>query len=135
MFLIAGPCAIESRDIVMHTAETLKQVCERLGVTLYFKSSYDKANRTSMSERGVGMEEGLKILQEVKTSFDLPILTDVHESWQCAPVAEVADVLQIPAFLSRQTDLLVAAAKTGKIVNVKKGQFMAPGPAMRNIIL
>ena len=126
MFLIAGPCAIESRDIVMHTAETLKQVCERLGVTLYFKSSYDKANRTSMSERGVGMEEGLKILQEVKTSFDLPILTDVHESWQCAPVAEVADVLQIPAFLSRQTDLLVAAAKTGKIVNVKKGQFMAP---------
>ena len=126
MFLIAGPCAIESRDIVMHTAETLKQVCERLGVTLYFKSSYDKANRTSMSERGVGMEEGLKILQEIKTSFDLPILTDVHESWQCAPVAEVADVLQIPAFLSRQTDLLVAAAKTGKIVNVKKGQFMAP---------
>lgn len=126
MFLIAGPCAIESRDIVMHTAETLKQVCERLGVTLYFKSSYDKANRTSMSERGVGMEEGLKILQEVNTSFDLPILTDVHESWQCAPVAEVADVLQIPAFLSRQTDLLVAAAKTGKIVNVKKGQFMAP---------
>ena len=126
MFLIAGPCAIESRDMVLQTADTLKQVCERLGVTLYFKSSYDKANRTSMSERGVGMEEGLKILQEVKTSFDLPILTDVHESWQCAPVAEVADVLQIPAFLSRQTDLLVAAAKTGKIVNVKKGQFMAP---------
>ena len=126
MFLIAGPCAIESRDIVMHTAETLKQVCERLGITLYFKSSYDKANRTSLSDRGVGMNEGLKILQEVKTTFDLPILTDVHESWQCAPVAEVADVLQIPAFLSRQTDLLVAAAKTGKIVNVKKGQFMAP---------
>lgn len=126
MFLIAGPCAIESRDIVMHTAKTLKQVCERLGITLYFKSSYDKANRTSMSERGVGMEEGLKILQEVKSTFQLPILTDVHESWQCAPVAEVADVLQIPAFLSRQTDLLVAAAKTGRIVNVKKGQFMAP---------
>ena len=126
MFLIAGPCAIESRDMVLQTADTLKQVCDRLGVTLYFKSSYDKANRTSMSERGVGMEEGLKILQEIKTSFDLPILTDVHESWQCAPVAEVADVLQIPAFLSRQTDLLVAAAKTGKIVNVKKGQFMAP---------
>ena len=126
MFLNAGPCAIESRDIVMHTAETLKQVCEQLGITLYFKSSYDKANRTSLSERGIGMEEGLKILQEVKTTFDLPILTDVHESWQCAPVAEVADVLQIPAFLSRQTDLLVAAAKTGKIVNVKKGQFMAP---------
>ena len=126
MFLIAGPCAIESRDMVMHTAETLKQVCERLGITLYFKSSYDKANRTSISERGVGMEKGLAILQEVKSTFALPILTDVHESWQCAPVAEVADVLQIPAFLSRQTDLLVAAAKTGKIVNVKKGQFMAP---------
>lgn len=126
MFLIAGPCAIESRDTVMLTAETLKQVCDRLGITLYFKSSYDKANRTSMSERGVGMEKGLEILQEVKSTFDLPILTDVHESWQCAPVAEVADVLQIPAFLSRQTDLLVAAAKTGKIVNVKKGQFMAP---------
>ena len=126
MFLIAGPCAIESRDMVMHTAETLKQVCDRLGIALYFKSSYDKANRTSMSERGVGMEKGLEILQEVKSTFGLPILTDVHESWQCAPVAEVADVLQIPAFLSRQTDLLVAAAKTGKIVNVKKGQFMAP---------
>ena len=126
MFLIAGPCAIESRDIVMQTAETLKQVCERLGITLYFKSSYDKANRTSISQRGVGMEKGLEILQEVKSTFSLPILTDVHESWQCAPVAEVADVLQIPAFLSRQTDLLVAAAKTGKVVNVKKGQFMAP---------
>ena len=126
MFLIAGPCARESRDMVMHTAETLKQVCERLGITLYFKSSYDKANRTSISERGVGMEKGLEILQEVKSTFALPILTDVHESWQCAPVSEVADVLQIPAFLSRQTDLLVAAAKTGKVVNVKKGQFMAP---------
>ena len=126
MFLIAGPCAIESRDMVLQTADTLKQVCERLGITLYFKSSYDKANRTSISSRGVGMEKGLQILQEVKEQFSLPILTDVHESWQCAPVAEVADVLQIPAFLSRQTDLLVAAAKTGKIVNVKKGQFMAP---------
>ena len=126
MFLIAGPCAIESRDIVMQTADTLKHICNRLGITLYFKSSYDKANRTSLSERGIGMEEGLKILQEVRATFDLPILTDVHESWQCAPVAEVADVLQIPAFLSRQTDLLIAAAKTGKIVNVKKGQFMAP---------
>ena len=133
MFLIAGPCAIESRDIVMQTAETLKQVCERLGITLYFKSSYDKANRTSISQRGVGMEAGLQILQEVKSTFGLPILTDVHESWQCAPVAEVADVLQIPAFLSRQTDLLVAAAKTGKIVNVKKGQFLAPWD-MRNVV-
>ena len=126
MFLIAGPCAIENRDMVMQTAETLNRLCYDLGITLYFKSSYDKANRTSASARGVGMEEGLRILQEVKTQFGLPIVTDVHESHQCAPVAEVADVLQIPAFLSRQTDLLQAAAQTGRIVNVKKGQFMAP---------
>ena len=126
MFLIAGPCAIESREVVMQTAAHLKEVCERLGVELYFKSSFDKANRTSLSDRGIGMEKGLEILQEVKDLYGLPILTDVHESWQCAPVAEVADVLQIPAFLARQTDLLVAAAKTGKVVNVKKGQFMAP---------
>ncbi|MBQ6776841.1 MAG: 3-deoxy-8-phosphooctulonate synthase [Paludibacteraceae bacterium] len=126
MFLIAGPCAIESRDIVMHTAETLRQVCAELDIRLIFKSSYDKANRTSMSERGIGMEQGLAILSDVKQTFGLPILTDVHESWQCAPVAEVADVLQIPAFLSRQTDLLQAAGRTGRIVNVKKGQFMAP---------
>ncbi len=126
MFLIAGPCAIENREIVMQTAETLNRLCYDLGITLYFKSSFDKANRTSASARGVGMEEGLRILQEVKTQFGLPIVTDVHESHQCAPVAEVADVLQIPAFLSRQTDLLQAAAQTGRIVNVKKGQFMAP---------
>lgn len=126
MFLIAGPCAIENRDVVMTTAETLRRLCYDLGITLYFKSSFDKANRTSASPRGIGMEEGLRILEEVKSAFDLPILTDVHESWQCVPVAEVADVLQIPAFLSRQTDLLQAAANTGRIVNVKKGQFMAP---------
>lgn len=126
MFLIAGPCAIESREIVMQTAATLKEVCDRLGVQLYFKSSFDKANRTSPSARGVGMEQGLAILKEVKETYGLPILTDVHESWQCVKVAEVADVLQIPAFLARQTDLLEAAAKTGRIVNVKKGQFMAP---------
>ncbi|MBQ3997753.1 MAG: 3-deoxy-8-phosphooctulonate synthase [Paludibacteraceae bacterium] len=126
MFLIAGPCAIESRDVVMTTADTLNSLCYELGITLYFKSSFDKANRTSASPRGVGMEEGLCILQEVKQQFGLPILTDVHESHQCAPVAEVADVLQIPAFLSRQTDLLQAAAVTGRIVNIKKGQFMAP---------
>ena len=126
MFLIAGPCAIENREIVMETAETLNRLCYELGITLYFKSSFDKANRTSASARGIGMDEGLKILEEVKRMYDLPIVTDVHESWQCAPVAEVADVLQIPAFLSRQTDLLQAAAKTGRIVNVKKGQFMAP---------
>ena len=126
MFLIAGPCAIESRDVVMTTAETLNRLCYDLGITLYFKSSFDKANRTSTSARGVGMDEGLKILQEVKEQFGLPILTDVHECHQCVPVAEVADVLQIPAFLSRQTDLLQGAAATGRIVNVKKGQFMAP---------
>lgn len=126
MFLIAGPCAIENRDVVMTTAETLNRLCYDLGITLYFKSSFDKANRTSLSERGVGMGEGLRILQEVKEQFGLPILTDVHECAQCAPVAEVADVLQIPAFLSRQTDLLQTAASTGRIINVKKGQFMAP---------
>ena len=126
MFLIAGPCAIENREMVMQTAAVLKDVCERLGVKLYFKSSFDKANRTSPSERGIGMEKGLAILREVKETYALPILTDVHESWQCAKVAEVADVLQIPAFLARQTDLLEAAARTGKVVNVKKGQFMAP---------
>ena len=126
MFLIAGPCAIENREVVMTTAETLRRLCYDLGITLYFKSSFDKANRTSNSARGVGMDEGLRILEEVKKAFDLPIVTDVHESWQCAPTAEVADVIQIPAFLSRQTDLLQSAAETGRIVNVKKGQFMAP---------
>lgn len=126
MFLIAGPCAIENRDCIMQTAETLNRLCYELGITLYFKSSFDKANRTSASERGIGMEEGLRILQEVKEQFGLPIVTDVHESYQCRPASEVADVLQIPAFLSRQTDLLQAAASTGCIVNVKKGQFMAP---------
>ena len=110
----------------MRTAEVLNRLCYDLGITLYYKSSFDKANRTSLSARGIGMDEGLRILQEVKEQFGLPILTDVHESWQCEPVSEVADVLQIPAFLSRQTDLLQAAAATGRIVNVKKGQFMAP---------
>ena len=111
MFLIAGPCAIESRETVIETARVLKAVCGELGIRLYFKSSFDKANRTSCSARGVGIERGLEILSEVKQTYGLPILTDVHESWQCAPVAEVADVLQIPAFLSRQTDLLLAAAR------------------------
>ena len=127
MFLIAGPCAIEGEQMVLDTAAELQQVCRELDITLYFKSSFDKANRTSSSsQRGVGMTEGLRILAEVKQRFGLPIVTDVHESYQCAPVAEVADVLQIPAFLSRQTDLLQAAARTGRIVNIKKGQFMAP---------
>ena len=110
MFLIAGPCAIENRDCILQTAETLNRLCYELGITLYFKSSFDKANRTSASERGIGMEEGLRILQEVKEQFGLPIVTDVHESYQCRPASEVADVLQIPAFQSRQTDLLQAAA-------------------------
>lgn len=126
MFLIAGPCAIENREMVFQTARTLKEVCGELGIRLIFKASYDKANRTSLSERGLGMDEGLQILADVKSELGLPVLTDVHESWQCERVAEVADVLQIPAFLSRQTDLLLAAAATGKVVNVKKGQFMAP---------
>ena len=126
-FLIAGPCAIESREMVMNTAAQLKDITERLGIRLFFKSSFDKANRTSArSARGVGMDEGLDILREVKLTYSLPILTDVHESWQCPRVAQVADVLQIPAFLSRQTDLILAAARTGRTVNVKKGQFMAP---------
>ncbi len=132
--LIAGPCAIENRDMVLHTARTLKTVCGHLGINLIFKASYDKANRSSIySQRGVGIEKGLQILQEVKETLSLPVLTDVHESWQCEPVAQVADVLQIPAFLCRQTDLLVAAANTGKTINVKKGQFLAPWD-MRNVI-
>lgn len=132
--LIAGPCAIETEEMTMEVARTLKNICAELDIHLIFKSSFDKANRSSVkSPRGVGMERGLKILQRVKTELNLPVVTDVHESWQCAPVAEVADMLQIPAFLSRQTDLLVAAAKTGKIVNVKKGQFMAPWD-MKNVV-
>mgnify|MGYP000845670770 FL=1 len=132
--LIAGPCAIENEKITRETASTLKQISEELNIHLIFKSSFDKANRTSIkSSRGIGMEQGLQILQQIKEDFDLPILTDVHETWQCEPVAKVADVLQIPAFLSRQTDLLMAAAKTGKIINVKKGQFMAPWD-MKNVI-
>jgi len=127
MFLIAGPCAIEDEQMVLTTATELQRVCRELDIPLYFKSSFDKANRTSSSsKRGVGMEDGLRILAKVKQQLGLPIVTDVHESWQCAPVAEVADVLQIPAFLCRQTDLIQAAARTGRIVNIKKGQFMAP---------
>jgi len=132
--LIAGPCAIETEQMTMEVAAALKEICEELHIHLIFKSSFDKANRSSVkSPRGVGLERGLQILQRVKTELGLPIVTDVHESWQCAEVAKVADMLQIPAFLSRQTDLLVAAAKTGKIVNVKKGQFMAPWD-MKNVI-
>lgn len=125
--LIAGNCAIESRETTFRTAEHLQKVCGKLGIGLVYKSSFDKANRTSGSgKRGAGLEEGLRILQDVKTTLGLPVLTDVHDAAQAAPVAEVCDVLQIPAFLCRQTDLLVACAQTGKVVNVKKGQFLAP---------
>ena len=124
-FLLAGPCAIESEALVMQVAEEVKKISEALNITYVFKSSFDKANRTSLSSfRGPGLEEGLKILEKVKKEFELPIVTDIHESYQAAPVAEVADILQIPAFLCRQTDLLVAAAKTDKIVNIKKAQFL-----------
>lgn len=125
--IFAGPCAIESKDVVFKTAEKLKTVCKDLGINYIFKASYDKANRSSIkSFRGPGLEKGLEILAEVKKEFDLPIVTDIHKEEEAPLAAEVADVLQIPAFLCRQTDLLVAAAKTGKIVNIKKGQFLAP---------
>ncbi len=132
--LIAGPCAIESEAMTLTVAESLKKTCIELGIHLIFKSSFDKANRSSIhAPRGVGIDEGLRILQKVRTELELPVVTDVHESYQCQPVGEVVDMIQIPAFLSRQTDLLVAAAQTGKIVNVKKGQFMAPWD-MKNVI-
>lgn len=125
--LIAGPCQIEGRDHALMIAEKIAEACAATGRQFIYKSSYDKANRSSLSTaRGIGMDEGLKILQEVKSAFGCPVLTDVHEAAQCAPVAEVVDVLQIPAFLCRQTDLLVAAAQTGAAINVKKGQFLAP---------
>jgi len=125
--VLAGPCAIESLDVVKKTAETLKSVCNELDIDYVFKASFDKANRTSIdSFRGPGIEEGLKILQQVKDEFELPIVTDIHLPEQAKQVAEVADIIQIPAFLCRQTDMLVAAAKTDKYVNIKKGQFLAP---------
>jgi len=133
-FILAGPCAIESREIALRTAETLAEIAGRLGLTLVYKSSFDKANRTSVTSfRGPGMEEGLKILAEVKETTGLPVVTDIHHPEQAAPVAEVADVIQIPAFLCRQTDLLVAAARTGRVINIKKGQFLAPWD-MRNAV-
>jgi len=127
MVLFAGPCAAESYDICYETGAKVKEICATLGIDYVFKSSFDKANRTSSSSyRGPSKEGGLEILRRVKKDLNVPVVTDVHESYQCAEVAEVADVLQIPAFLCRQTDLLVAAAQTGKAVKVKKGQFMAP---------
>ncbi|MCW2284586.1 2-dehydro-3-deoxyphosphooctonate aldolase (KDO 8-P synthase) [Rhodoblastus acidophilus] len=131
--LIAGPCAMESRDHALFMAESLQKIAERLNIGLVFKSSFDKANRTSAKgRRGIGLDEALKVFAEVKATFGLPVVTDIHEKEQCAPVAEVVDLLQIPAFLCRQTDLLLAAAATGKPVNVKKGQFLAPWD-MKNV--
>jgi len=132
--VIAGPCQLESRAHAFDMAGALKEICDRLDVGLVYKTSFDKANRTSAtSARGMGLENALPIFQDIRTRFGVPVLTDVHELDQCAPVAEVADILQIPAFLCRQTDLLIAAARTGRVVNVKKGQFLAPQD-MKNVI-
>lgn len=132
--LIAGPCVIESEENVMKIAEKVKGIAERLDLDYYFKASFDKANRTSISSyRGPGIEEGLRILKKVKDTYGLKIATDIHEPWQAEKVAEVCDLIQIPAFLCRQTDLLVAAAKTGKLINVKKAQFLAPWD-MANVV-
>ena len=132
--LIAGPCAMESEEICMQTATEIKRITDKLGIPYVYKTSFDKANRTSISSyRGLGMEEGLRILQKVKDEVGVKVTTDIHESWQAEPVAKVVDILQIPAFLCRQTDLLVAAAKTGKTVNVKKAQFLAPWD-MKNVV-
>ena len=125
--LIAGPCAIESEEMAMDIAEKMKAITDKLGIDYTFKGSFDKANRTSIhSKRGLGIDEGLRILQKVKDTYNIPVATDIHESWQAEPVGKVVDVVQIPAFLCRQTDLLVAAAKTGKCINIKKAQFLAP---------
>jgi 2-dehydro-3-deoxyphosphooctonate aldolase (KDO 8-P synthase) len=131
--LIAGPCALESKDHACDISGALKEMTQKLGIPLIYKTSFDKANRTSLTGgRGLGLEKGLPILADIRKQMNLPIVTDVHTAEQCAEVAAVVDVLQIPAFLCRQTDLLVAAAKTGKIVNVKKGQFLAPWD-MKNV--
>jgi 2-dehydro-3-deoxyphosphooctonate aldolase (KDO 8-P synthase) len=132
--IIAGPCQLESRSHAFDMAGALKEACEALGVGLVYKTSFDKANRTSAATaRGIGLENALPIFQDIRNKFGLPVLTDVHERDQCAAVAQAVDILQIPAFLSRQTDLLVAAAHTGKVVNVKKGQFLSPYD-MKNVI-
>jgi 2-dehydro-3-deoxyphosphooctonate aldolase (KDO 8-P synthase) len=132
--LIAGPCVLESRDHAFEMANALKEIAERLGIGFVYKTSFDKANRTSAaSARGIGLDNALAIFAELREKLGVPILTDVHAPEQCPCVAEVADVLQIPAFLCRQTDLLIAAAKTGRVVNVKKGQFLAPWD-MRNVV-
>jgi 2-dehydro-3-deoxyphosphooctonate aldolase (KDO 8-P synthase) len=131
--LIAGPCQLESRDHALMMAGKLKEIAGRLKIGLVYKTSFDKANRTSLTgKRGLGLEGALPIFSDIRKEFELPVLTDVHENHQCAELAPVVDVLQIPAFLSRQTDLLIAAAKTGRVVNVKKGQFLAPWD-MKNV--
>ncbi|MBK6897434.1 MAG: 3-deoxy-8-phosphooctulonate synthase [Alphaproteobacteria bacterium] len=125
--LIAGPCALESRDHAFEMCGALKQLTQQLGIPLIYKTSFDKANRTSLfGIRGLGMDKGLEVLSDVRKTFGVPVLTDVHQPTQCKDVGDVVDVLQIPAFLCRQTDLLIAAAKTGKAINIKKGQFLAP---------
>ena len=127
LVLLAGPCALESRELALAVAGHLQATCARLGVPLVFKASFDKANRTAAgSFRSIGLEPALEILAEIRDALDVPVMTDVHETWQVAPVAEVVDVIQIPAFLCRQTDLLTAAGASGRVVNIKKGQFMAP---------
>lgn len=132
--LIGGPCVIESEDFTLKMAAAIREVCDKLGISFIFKSSFDKANRTAISSfRGQSLEDGLRILQRVKDEIGVPVLTDIHESYQAAPVAEVVDILQIPAYLCRQTDLLLAAAATGRTVNVKKGQFLAPWD-MKNVV-
>jgi 2-dehydro-3-deoxyphosphooctonate aldolase (KDO 8-P synthase) len=134
LLLIAGPCVVETRDFTLHMAETAQRIAKRHGVGFVFKSSFDKANRSSATTgRGPGLDEGLETLAAVKDATGAPVLTDIHERDQAAPAAEVADVLQIPAFLSRQTDLLTAAAETGRAVNVKKGQFLSPSE-MGNVV-
>jgi 2-dehydro-3-deoxyphosphooctonate aldolase (KDO 8-P synthase) len=131
--LIAGPCQMESREHALMMATALKDICTRLNIGLIYKSSFDKANRTSLTgTRGLGLEKSLAVFSEIKSTLGLPVLTDVHEAQQCAVLAPVIDVLQIPAFLCRQTDLLVAAAQTGRVVNIKKGQFLAPWD-MKNV--
>lgn len=132
--LIAGPCVIESKENAMFIAQVMKNIAERLDLDYYFKASFDKANRTNIySYRGPGINEGLRILSEIKNTYNLKIATDIHESSQAEKVATVADIIQIPAFLCRQTDLLIAAAQTGKIINIKKAQFLAPWD-MKNVI-
>jgi 2-dehydro-3-deoxyphosphooctonate aldolase (KDO 8-P synthase) len=132
--VMAGPCQMESRDHAMEMAAALKEISDNLGIGIVYKSSFDKANRTSLAAaRGIGLEKAVEVFAEIKEKFGLPVVTDIHEVHQCAPAAEVADILQIPAFLCRQTDLLVAAAKSGAVINVKKGQFLAPWD-MRNVV-